>query len=289
MKGVSVTNIEYRTFTPELEVRSDGDGRTVEGIAVPYDREQRIDDSLTEVFVRGAFDHQLRAMHRVPFFRDHQPHGGVQIGRTVAAHDDAAGLFWRGRVDKSTAGDAALDLIKSGKLRDLSVGFTAPEFPQYRRESGAVERRKANLTEVATVPKGAYGAGAVIAHVRAAACPTCGHVGEQVQQRTADTGERSRLAEAEQILAMVPLLGLPELRDASGLQFGHGTKLWAYWTGPEGFGRYAHATHPWTTLRNALIKEGVPVTQADGLATNIMQATPAGRALFAAHHGAGHH
>jgi len=285
-----VTNIEYRTFTPELEVRSDGDGRTVEGIAVPYDREQRINDSLTEVFIRGAFDHQLRAIHRVEFFRDHQPHGGVRIGRTVAAHDDAAGLFWRGRVDKTSEGDATLEKVKDGRLRDLSIGFTAPEFPQYRRESGAVERRKANLTEVAVVPKGAYGAGAVIAHVRAAACIACGHVGEiSAEQRAADTGDRSRMAQADQLMAMVPLLGLPELRDVSGLQVGRGSKLWAYWTGPEGFARYAHATHPWTTLRDALIKEGVPATQAGGLATNIMMATPAGRALFKAHHGGGMH
>jgi hypothetical protein len=44
------------------------------------------------------------------------------------------------------------------------------------------------------------------------------------------------------------------------------------------------AVHPWTTLRNALIKEGVPAHMADGLATNIMMATPAGRALFKKSH-----
>lgn len=49
------------------------------------------------------------------------------------------------------------------------------------------------------------------------------------------------------------------------------------------------SAHPWTTLRDALIKEGVPAEQADGLATNIMMATPAGRALFKAHHGKGRH
>lgn len=47
------------------------------------------------------------------------------------------------------------------------------------------------------------------------------------------------------------------------------------------------SSHPWTTLRDALIKEGVPARMADGLATNIMMATPAGRALFKAHHGKG--
>jgi hypothetical protein len=42
--------------------------------------------------------------------------------------------------------------------------------------------------------------------------------------------------------------------------------------------------NPWTTLRAELIKEGVPAGQAAGLATEIMRATPAGRALFDAHH-----
>lgn len=69
------------------------------------------------------------------------------------------------------------------------------------------------------------------------------------------------------------------------MEIGRGSKLWRYWTGPKGFGRYARASHPWTALRDALISEGVPASQADGLATNIMMATPAGRALFKAHHG----
>jgi len=75
----------------------------------------------------------------------------------------------------------------------------------------------------------------------------------------------------------------PTLR-VSGLEFGKGSKLWKYWTGAEGFARFGGSANPWTTLRDALISEGVPATQADGLATNIMMATPAGRALFKAHH-----
>jgi hypothetical protein len=55
--------------------------------------------------------------------------------------------------------------------------------------------------------------------------------------------------------------------------------------GPKGLARYIGSAHPWTALRDALISEGVPATQADGLATNIMMATPAGRAAFKKHHG----
>lgn len=70
----------------------------------------------------------------------------------------------------------------------------------------------------------------------------------------------------------------------SGLQFGHGTQLWVYWTVGKGQARWITSPTPWTTLRALLIKAGVPVGQASGLATEIMQATPEGRAAFAAHH-----
>ena len=71
---------------------------------------------------------------------------------------------------------------------------------------------------------------------------------------------------------------------SSNLKHGKGSKLWKYWTGPKGFARYAGSDHPWETLRDALISEGVPPGEANGLATNIMQAAPAGKALFAKGH-----
>jgi hypothetical protein len=63
-----------------------------------------------------------------------------------------------------------------------------------------------------------------------------------------------------------------------------GRKLWKYWLSSEGMARYIGKPHPWTALRDALLKEGVPANQADGLATNILQATPQGRAAFKAGH-----
>lgn len=85
----------------------------------------------------------------------------------------------------------------------------------------------------------------------------------------------------------------PELHDLaegeflSRLQYGRGSKLWKYWVYGKGTARWMGAANPWTTLRAALLKEGVPPGQVNGLTTNIMQATPAGRALFKAHHDAG--
>jgi hypothetical protein len=71
---------------------------------------------------------------------------------------------------------------------------------------------------------------------------------------------------------------------ASRLQFRPGTALWRYWTRGKGAAKWMSAAHPWTTLRTLLLKYVSPGV-AKGLATNIMLATPAGRALFKAHHG----
>ncbi|ATY11561.1 hypothetical protein CU254_14665 [Amycolatopsis sp. AA4] len=62
-------------------------------------------------------------------------------------------------------------------------------------------------------------------------------------------------------------------------------KLFAYWATGAGAKKWMFSPHPWTALRDALIKAGVPAREAPGLATSIMRSTPQGRALFKAHHG----
>jgi hypothetical protein len=55
--GLSMSETLYRVTPADLEIR--GDGRTVAGIAVPFDEPTPIRDSFggyTEVFRRGAFD-----------------------------------------------------------------------------------------------------------------------------------------------------------------------------------------------------------------------------------------
>lgn len=263
-----------RQFLPDLEVRSAGDGRTICGIAVPYGTPQVIDSRLTEQFARGAFRDQISAAHRVPLMRDHGPHGGTLIGRATLLRDDAAGLYGEFRVSRTDKGDETLELVKDGALSDLSIGFR--EGQNRMLPGGVTERVTATLTETAIVMAGAYGEAAVVTGVRS------------------QTATMERRAQAARIIASLPVLSADaELltrheRAVSGLQYGKGTALWRFWTGPEGLARYAHSPQPWTALRDALIKEGVPVTQAPGLATEIMQATPAGRTLFKLHHGGQH-
>jgi HK97 family phage prohead protease len=163
--------VEHRSyFAPELEVvrGAGGDGRTVEGIAVPYGRPQRIYEGLTEQFARGAFNHQLGAMHRVHVAREHVAMGGSPIGRIVEARDDAAGLWVRSRISATPTGDETLTLIEDGVLSELSIGFRQAR-PSWSRTlaDGVIERVKADLTELSVVLRGAYGQKAKVTGVRA--------------------------------------------------------------------------------------------------------------------------
>lgn len=159
----------FRTFEPQLEVRAPskgGDGRTVEGIAVPFLFEQRIDEYLTEQFHPRAFSHQLKAAHRVPFTLEHLRQGGTPIGRTIEMRADAAGLWGAWRVARTRDGDDALALIEDGPYAELSIGFV--EDVNHREPNGTITRIKAHLREVSLVMAGAYGQAASVLAVRSA-------------------------------------------------------------------------------------------------------------------------
>lgn len=160
------TDMMYRSFRPDLEVRSSGDGRTIYGIAVPYNAPTRIDDQLVEQFERGAFNHQLGAAHRVKFAREHVLLGGVLIGAASAMRDDASGLYVELRASKTPVGDETLELVRDGALNQLSIMFRER---QNRNLAGGITARvKADLHEVAVVMEGAYGELASAVGIRAA-------------------------------------------------------------------------------------------------------------------------
>ena len=73
----------------------------------------------------------------------------------------------------------------------------------------------------------------------------------------------------------------------SDLKYGQGSALWTYWTKGAGAAKWSGAVHKWTTLRDLLLKAGVPPAEADGLATNIITAVMPGY-MKLAHAKAGH-
>lgn len=168
MTAPTITGTEghFRSYRPDLGVKPGGDGRTVYGIAVPYNAPTRIREDLVEEFVRGAFDAQVNAPQRVKYAREHLLLGGELIGALSMMRDDAAGLYVEMRASKTPKGDETLELVKDGALPDLSIWFN--ERQNRRAPGGVVQRVKAHLNEVASVLQGAYGDLATAAGVRSA-------------------------------------------------------------------------------------------------------------------------
>ena len=153
--------IERRHYDTALEVRAEGDGRTIVGIAVPYDVEQRISPNLVEVFRKGVFRDVTRAANRVKLLFQHKT--DAPIGRAVMLEERDGGLYGEFRISKTEAGDEALELIRDGVLSNLSVGFQPL---RDEKRAGVVNRLKAHLAEVSLVTFGAYGDSASIVAVR---------------------------------------------------------------------------------------------------------------------------
>lgn len=182
----------YRSFTPDLEVRSGAKERIVYGIALPWDVPMQIDDRLTEQWRSGVFNHQVKATFRVRYAREHVDLGGKLIGRMQEMRNDAKGLYVELKAFRTDLADETLRLIEDGDLPQLSVAFRERAGGNRRLANGTVERVKADLFEVASVFAGAFGHLAAAAGVRSA--------GDQLADATAN------LDRARQILAGMPLL-----------------------------------------------------------------------------------
>jgi uncharacterized protein len=152
----------------DLELRG-ADGRTIVGIAVPFDEPAKVRDDggfpYTEVFRRGAFAKTIRERGPagVKTFAKHQ-RSSLPIGRASLLREDAAGLYSELAVSKTTAGDEVLELVRDGALDGLSIGFVGIKERQSR---DALERLEVALHEISVVDAASY-ASAVIAGVRSA-------------------------------------------------------------------------------------------------------------------------
>lgn len=162
-----------RDYVADIEIRSDGSGRTVHGILVPYNTVARVSDggpAYEEMFAPGAFARDIEARNGdyrgVKFLYQHNH--DEPIGRAVELRDDSAGLFGAFRVAKTSKGDEVLELLREGVLDSFSIGFRpidpAPGDPFKVGEP--VVRTKAGLRETSVVTFPAY-AGALVAGVRA--------------------------------------------------------------------------------------------------------------------------
>lgn len=151
-----MTAVLTRCYTGAVQVRDDGDGRTLTGLAVPWAVEARIDGRYVETFTRGAFADDLTDPGRIPLTATHPRDGGtLPIGLTVELRDEPDGLHGDWRVSATALGDEVLALARDGVRLGLSVGFI-PVTDRGAEARGRIERVSATLDHVAVVRVPAY-------------------------------------------------------------------------------------------------------------------------------------
>lgn len=162
-----------RATAADLVIRSDG--RTIVGVAVPWDQPATVSDngrtSYVEQFARGAFARSIAERGaRIPFLAHHQRQA-MPLGKVTLLREDPQGLYMEARVSKTSAGDEALELVRDGALSGLSVSFAAiPTGEKWSRDRSSVVRSEVRLREISAVAIGAY-ENALITAVRAAVPP----------------------------------------------------------------------------------------------------------------------
>ena len=159
-------DVEYCQFA-DVDIRAVPNGRTLVGIAVPWDRPSRVSAGLVEGFRPGAFDGRPvgandSAVARVRIFGNH-PQDSRQwpLGRALSLRNDAAGLWGEWRLSATRDADEALSLVADGALEGLSVGFVP--LRSSTADDGTVWRVAAHLDHVALTPRPVFADARVLA------------------------------------------------------------------------------------------------------------------------------
>lgn len=119
------------THVYSLHLRADaepeGDGRTLVGLAVPYDVELDVSDwwdDYSEVFRKGAFARTIRnRANPVPLLFHHERRG-LPVGKATELTEQDDGLHASFHLTEGiTAADEVLAAVKDGTMTGLSIGF----------------------------------------------------------------------------------------------------------------------------------------------------------------------
>jgi phage head maturation protease len=148
-------------------------GRTLEGVALRYERASRVSDdnwktSYYEEYARRAAAKSLQDGGDWPLTRQHQGDG---LG-SVSFHnsDDEGALMFRALVAPGSEGDHLIDDVNSGEWRDVSIGAYVIRSGQRMAPFGAVTVRQEIKLDHLTVAMTGSGlmSGAEVTVVRAA-------------------------------------------------------------------------------------------------------------------------
>ena len=156
-----------RSFEVVLELRAEGDGRTLVGRAVPYGRTADIPGGGIERFMAGAFAKQVASgqVGQVKMYDSHSSRmaGQQPIGKTAALTEMSDGLHGAWPLYSTSRANDALELVRTGEVTGLSVGFKALPGGTKTGSDGAIERHAAHLDHVVLTHEPVYADAAVTA------------------------------------------------------------------------------------------------------------------------------
>jgi hypothetical protein len=178
---------QERRFPLVMEIREQGDGRTLYGRAVPYHVVGDVGGKYSERFLPGVFSKQLSAAANgfVKLYDSHDARlrGQPHIGKTEMLREQPDGLYGEWRIMDTPAGNGMLTMVREGEITGLSIGFKPGEGGASRKASdGVVERLSGHLDHVALTSEPVYADAGILA------------VRSQTMPRYAANRERFRLA-----------------------------------------------------------------------------------------------
>jgi uncharacterized protein len=158
-----MTDLHRSENVSELELRG-SDGRTLIGLAVPFNTKVSIGGRFVESFAPGSFRRSItERLERIKLLNNHNAQA-LPVGRLTAASEVSEGLRIEARISRTAAGDDLLELIKDRSVDGLSIGFE-PLRSDWTRDRSEVVHREVRLREVSVCAFGMYPT-ALISHTR---------------------------------------------------------------------------------------------------------------------------
>lgn len=145
-------------FQTEFRLVAESDGRTIGGIAVPYNEiSYLVPNAGGERFVPGSLtktskDLMASTRKQLKIFKSHEHRTAIGFA-TLLNPEHPDGLYMEARIADTAEGNAALNEIREGVLDSFSIGFRAIRDTY---ENGVRVIQEAALLEVSLVPYPAY-------------------------------------------------------------------------------------------------------------------------------------
>lgn len=156
---------EQIQFSTEFRLAEGSDGRTIAGIAVPYNEiSYNVPNAGGERFIPGSLtktakDLMASTRKKLKIFKSHEHRTAIGFA-TLLNPDHPDGLWLEARIADTIEGNAALQEINQGVLDSFSIGFRSI---RDTFENGVRVIQEAALVEVSLVPLPAYDGAELVA------------------------------------------------------------------------------------------------------------------------------